>query len=208
LSAVAAERSRLARDLHDSVTQTLFAASLTADVLPRLWERSPAKGQAQLETLRQLTRSALAEMRTLVYELRPQVLVRTPMHELLEQLGEALRVRAQVAVTVSAPNTLELPAEVQMALYRIAQEAGNNIAKHAKARQVLFRIEPLTAPSGVRLTIEDDGIGFDTTHTAPTTLGLDIMRERAADSHATLDIQSQPGAGTTITVQWRQNAYD
>lgn len=206
-SAVAAERNRLARELHDAVTQTLFAASLTADVLPRVWERSHSMGMERLQDLRQLTRSALAEMRSLLYELRPTVLAKTEMRELLSQLGEGLRGRAQVEVEVVVEVAGTLPAELQMAFYRIAQEATNNIAKHAQARHVRLALQPIgTEPTdGLLLTIGDDGVGFLPHTKSATMLGLDIMRERADDIGATLVIASQPEAGTTITVAWRRS---
>src|SRR5690606_10269796 len=89
-AAVAAERSRIARELHDAVTQTLFAASLIAEVVPNLWERNPNEGRRRLAELRQLTRGALAEMRTLLLELRPSTLAEVELSDLVRQLGEAL----------------------------------------------------------------------------------------------------------------------
>jgi signal transduction histidine kinase len=206
-TAVAAERNRLARELHDAVTQTLFAASMTADVLPRIWERSPEMGMARLQDLRQLTRSALAEMRSLLYELRPYVLAKTEMRELLQQLGEALRGRAQVEVEVVVEVSGVLPVEAQMAFYRIAQEATNNIAKHAQSRKVLIALHSISAEQAdsLRLTVQDDGAGFLPHTKSATMLGLDIMRERAEDIGATLVIASQPGAGTTVTVEWQRS---
>lgn len=206
-SAVAAERNRLARELHDAVTQTLFAASITADVLPRVWERSQAMGMERLQDLRQLTRSALAEMRSLLYELRPYVLAKTDMRVLLEQLGEGVRGRAQTNVEVVVDLAETLPTEVQLAFYRIAQEATNNIAKHAQSRQVLIALQPFAngGHEGLRLTVQDDGVGFLLHTKSATMLGLEIMRERAEDIGATLLIASQPGAGTTITVEWRRS---
>ena len=98
--AVAAERSRLARELHDAVTQTLFSASLIAEVLPRLWERDPAEGLRRTAELRQLTRGALAEMRTLLLELRPATLTEVELRDLLRQLCEALTGRARIPVNL------------------------------------------------------------------------------------------------------------
>jgi PAS domain S-box-containing protein len=206
-SAVAAERNRLARELHDAVSQTLFAASITADVLPRVWERSQEMGMARLSDLRQLTRSALAEMRSLLYELRPYVLAKTEMSELLHQLGEGLRGRAQVEVEVIVALSGTLPAEAQMAFYRIAQESTNNIAKHAQAHHVLIALQPVSdsQPDILRLTIQDDGVGFLPHSKSATMLGLEIMRERADDIGADLVIASEPGTGTTITVEWRRS---
>jgi signal transduction histidine kinase len=95
-AAVATERNRLARDLHDAVSQTLFSASLIAKVLPRLWERKPEEGRRRLEEVRRLTRGALAEMRTLLLELRPKALVEADLGDLLRQLTEAFIGRARI----------------------------------------------------------------------------------------------------------------
>ena len=133
--AVAAERSRLARDLHDAVTQTLFSTSLIADVLPRLWERDQKEGRRRLDELRQLTRGALAEMRTLLLELRPATLAEMGVDELLRQLTEAVTGRARVPITLMVDGRCKLPPDVQIGVYRIAQEALNNMAHHANASQ-------------------------------------------------------------------------
>lgn len=202
-SAVAAERSRLARDLHDAVTQTLFSASLIAEVLPRLWERDPDEGQRRLEELRQLTRGALAEMRTLLLELRPSALADTPLADLLRQLGESITGRARVPVTVEVEEECSLPPEVKVTLYRIAQEALNNIAKHAGATQASVR---LRCQSGrAALHISDDGRGFGPQSISPDSLGLGIMRERAEAIGATLEIESEPDCGTQVVVAWTKD---
>jgi signal transduction histidine kinase len=201
--AVAAERSRLARELHDAVTQTLFSASLIAEVLPRLWAKDPERGQQQLEEVRLLTRGALAEMRSLLLELRPEALVKAKMDDLLRQLGRAMTGRTGVPVSVSADVQCPLPAEVRVALYRIAQEALNNAAKHAEASQVdvHFRCNEGRA----ELSIGDNGKGFDPNQVPPGCLGLGIMRERASAIGADLRVQSQLGQGTEINVAWRVN---
>ncbi len=205
-TAVAAERTRLARDLHDAVTQTLFSASLIAEVLPQLWERQPEEGARRMEELRQLTRGALAEMRTLLYELRPAVLTQTGLAMLLRQLAEATTGRARVPISVTVEGEGALPAEVQVALYRIAQEALNNVAKHAAASQVSAQLRFAPVPGGrhVTLTIHDDGRGFDPSRVAPQRLGLNIMQERADAVGATLAVRSAPGQGTEIQVSWRE----
>jgi len=142
-AAVAAERSRLARDLHDAVTQTLFSASLIAEVLPRIWERHPDEGRRRLEELRELTRGALAEMRTLLLELRPSALIEAELGDLLRQLAESITGRARVPVSVEVEGECALPPEVKVALYRIAQEALNNVAKHAAASQAAVSLRYL-----------------------------------------------------------------
>jgi len=142
------ERQRLARDLHDAVTQTLFSASLIAEVLPRLWERHPEEGRRRLEELRQLTRGALAEMRALLLELRPAALTETGLGDLLRQLAEAITGRARVPITVTVEGQRPLPPDVQVAFYRIAQEALNNVAKHASASQVTVSLRCLPPDVG------------------------------------------------------------
>ncbi len=199
-AAVLEERQRLARDLHDAVTQTLFSASLIAEVLPRLWERNPEEGPRRLEELRQLTRGALAEMRTLLLELRPAALVETALGDLLRQLAESITGRARVPVTVTVEGVRSLPPEVQVALYRVAQEALNNLAKHAGASQA--RVSLHSQPEQVELRISDDGRGFDPEGISPESLGLGIMRERAEAIGAALRIESQIGQGTRITLVW------
>ncbi len=201
LAAAAAERNRLARDLHDAVTQTLFSASLIAEVLPRLLENKPDEAAVRLEELRQLTRGALAEMRTLLLELRPSSLTEVNLGDLLRQLCEAFTGRARVPVRLSVEGEVRLPADVQVALYRIAQEALNNIAKHAGAKQVRLQLRCL--PAEVELQIEDDGSGFDQDKIGAGHFGLKIMAERAEAVGAAFYVQSTPGEGTKIKVSWR-----
>jgi nitrate/nitrite-specific signal transduction histidine kinase len=199
-TAVAAERSRLARDLHDAVTQTLFSASMIADVLPRIWERDPQEGHRRLEELRQLTRGALAEMRTLLVELRPSALVEAGTGDLLRQLGEAVTGRARVPVTVEVEGPCALPPDVKVAFYRIAQEALNNVVKHAQATRVAATLR--CVEDTVTLCIRDDGSGFRPDQVPSHHLGLGIMRERAAAVGATLTIESAIGQGTAVWVRW------
>ena len=155
------ERQRLARELHDAVTQTLFSTALIADIIPDLWDVDPVEGRQRLEELRRLTRGALAEMRTLLVELRPGGLTELPLEELLRQLGEAAAGRSRLEVAVEDGWSAEdrLPAEVQVNLYRIAQEALNNIARHAQARHASLRLDR-AVDGALRLRIKDDGRGF------------------------------------------------
>jgi len=217
------ERSRLARDLHDAVTQTLFSASLIAEVLPSLWESDPDEGQQLLQELRQLSRGAMAEMRTLLLELRPAALVEASLDDLLRQLAEAITGRTGLSVQVTVEGQCRLPDDVHVALYRIAQEALNNVVKHAQASQVAvsLRCSPLStgidrATSGAvdneqqqkaELQVSDDGRGFDPTRVSPhhLGLGLDIIHERAQAIGATVQIESQPGQGTRVTVLWTKD---
>jgi PAS domain S-box-containing protein len=201
--AIVAERTRLARDLHDAVTQTLFSASLIAEVLPELWEMDPEEARKSNEELRQLTRGALAEMRNLLLELRPAALTQAHFPDLIKQLSEAVIGRARLPVSLSVNGDYELPPDIKVAFYRIAQESLNNIVKYARARQVAVNI--LLACCNVHLEIIDDGIGFDPANVKPTSLGMHIMRERAESIGATLNISSTPGLGTTVTVDWNED---
>jgi signal transduction histidine kinase/ligand-binding sensor domain-containing protein len=209
--AVMEERQRLARELHDAVTQTLFSASLIAEAVPTLWESDPEEGRALLAELRQLSRGALAEMRTLLLELRPAALVEANLRDLLRQLGEAVAGRTGVPVTVTVDNLCPLPEEAHVALYRIAQEALNNVAKHAHASQVEVRLHCTAAGHGesdrakVELVITDDGRGFEVADAPPDHLGLGIIRERAQAIGAGLEIRSKPGGGTRVTVLWKES---
>ena len=208
--AVVEERQRLARELHDAVTQTLFSASLISEALPDLWETDQEEGKKLLGELRQLSRGALAEMRTLLLELRPAALVEAELSDLLRQLGEAVAGRTGASVRVSLEGRAQLPPEVHVALYRIAQEALNNVVKHAKARNVDVRLcrTPLLRKqlAGQRivadLKVSDDGIGFDPAVIPTDRLGMGIIQERAEAIGAGLEIETAPGRGTRIAVAW------
>ncbi len=201
--AVLSERNRLARELHDAVTQSLFSASLIADALPQMWTQDQVQGWRHLQDIRQLTRNALAEMRTLLLELRPDALTRSKLSDLLKQLAETTTGRSGVQITVEAEEQAQLPAEVQIALYRIGQEAMNNIVKHSGANTASVRLG-IQAKSAT-LLIEDDGCGFVVEDRAGTHLGLRIMQERADEIEAQLQIESQVGTGTTILVIWNSD---
>ena len=192
-AAITAERSRLARELHDAVTQTLFSANLIADVIPRIWKRNPEEGMQNLEELRQLTRGALAEMRTMLLEMRPESLERADLKSLLTQLADAFVGRVRVPVYLAIQGECELTHEVKLVFYRVAQEALNNIAKHSGARQVDLHLE--CQPGQMNMLIKDDGLGFDLASITPEHLGIAIMRERANSIGADLKIESQVGPG-------------
>ncbi len=202
--AVLEERQRLARNLHDAVNQSLFSAGLIAEVLPRLWERDQDLARQSLEDLRRLTRGAQAEMRTLLAELRPSTLTDSSLGDLLRLLGNALSGRINVPVTVTATGEFTLPAEVQIAFYRICQEALYNVAKHAKASQVEMTLRQ--TGDATELCIRDDGLGFDTQQIFSGHYGLGMMRERAEAAGVLLVISSQPGHGTELTIHWTKTS--
>jgi PAS domain S-box-containing protein len=205
------ERNRLARDLHDSVTQVLFSASLVAELLPLRIRRNPKSALQSAAELHRLTRGALAEMRTMLLELRPAAITKTPLGELLSQLTEAITSRTELPFQLYIDNLPPLPADVQTTFYHIAQETLNNVVKHAQAGQVIVSLSA-TPPIGsrfadgwegeIRLVVRDDGIGYTLGGQNKEHLGLGIMQERAASINASVNIESQPGQGTAVTLIW------
>ena len=204
--AAQAERIRLARDLHDAVSQTLFSASLISEVIPRLWEKNQEEARKRLEEVRQLTRGALAEMRTLLFELRPAALADAELGDLLRHLTESVTGRSRIQVSLEINGSCILEPEVKISLYRIAQEALNNVAKHsgAKSARVLLQCKP----QNVVLQVIDDGRGFDTGSLATGSFGLNNMRERAAGIGASLDIESKIGSGTGVIAIWQDKTEE
>ncbi|MCB0062775.1 MAG: GAF domain-containing protein [Caldilineaceae bacterium] len=200
------ERNRLAHELHDAVSQTLWSASLLADVVPELWQRDIQKGQQRLEQLRQLNRVALAELRALLLELRPSALVDVPMSSLLRQLVDSIRARTNVAISLEVDGDYTLDPHIQVTIYRIAQESLNNTLRHAHATHIVVTLHH--QPPELSLTVCDDGDGFESIDGGSGSLGLRIMRERAASIAAELAISSAIGMGTTIQLRWSQPAVE
>ncbi len=196
------ERARLARDLHDSVTQALFAATLKAEALT-LAEDSIANGTSgAAEELRRLNRGALAEMRGLLLELRGEPLEEVPIGQLLRHLVEAAEGRAGVEVRLSISGDVQSIPELHMPIYRITQEALSNVTRHARASKAW--VDLTVEPDGVHLVVGDDGRGFDPTVVDPSHIGLRSMRERAEEAGARLEVVTEPGGGTVIAVDWRR----
>ena len=192
------ERAHLARELHDSVTQALFSMTLVARSVELLLDRDPDAARTQLAQLRDLQREALAEMRALIFELRPGNVEQDGLTRALRTHSSALQGRIGLPIVVESELQDRLPLEIEETLYRISQEALHNVVKHAAARQVRLEIAPM--PHGVRLRIEDDGKGFDPDSVADGHLGIAGMRARAAKIGAQLECRSQPGRGTTVEV--------
>ncbi|HKG56842.1 MAG TPA: GAF domain-containing protein [Candidatus Limnocylindrales bacterium] len=193
------ERSHLARELHDSVTQALFSMTLLTRTIEILLDRDLDAARQQLVVLRDLQREALAEMRALIFELRPGNLEQDGLIHALRTHSAALQGRIGLPIVVNGEELADrLPIEVEEVLYRIAQEALHNVVKHAGARQV--RLELIVEGADVRLRIVDDGRGFDPTSVRDGHLGLTGMRARADKIDAGFDVRSGPGEGTTIDV--------
>ncbi|MEO8613069.1 MAG: PAS domain S-box protein [Chloroflexota bacterium] len=191
------ERQRLARDLHDSVSQTLFSMTLYADALPQTWERDPKQVWPQLKEMQRMARAALAEMRTLFLELRPAGITKSSLAELFDQLIAAIQGRHKIQISCAVDVGYAFSEDVHIALYRLVQESLNNIVKHSQATEGSIS---LTTRSGhLELRIRDNGKGFDSEKITPG-LGLGGMRERAALIGANLAILSEPGQGTEIVL--------
>ena len=193
------EKSRVARDLHDSVTQALFAASLKAEALTGMEGVSP-NVEAVVAEVQKLNRGALAQMRTMLLELRGDPLEQIPLQQLLRNVVEATESRTRTRVSLTIDGDGSLPSVVHVTLYRVTQEALNNVARHAQADQAWVELRLL--PGYALLTVKDDGRGFAPRPLGPAHLGLRSMRERAAEAGTRLRIVSAPGAGTEITVEW------
>jgi signal transduction histidine kinase len=198
-AATLGERQRLARELHDAVTQTLFAAGLNAQALPGIWTSDPEEGQQCVRELQRLIWGALAEMRTVLVELRPAALTEMDLRDLLQQLAQAATARVpSLETVVTVDGERRIPPELQVGLYRIAQEALNNIVKHADARHAEVRL--VRRPDGVELSVSDDGRGFDPGSIPAGHLGIGIMRERVQVLGGLLSIDTEPGGGTCLRV--------
>ncbi len=199
--AVVEERNRLARELHDSVTQALYGVTLHAEAAFRQLKSHKAKlAMDQLEELKGTAQEALREMRLLIFELRPSVVELQGLIPALRARLEAVEERAGIQVEMNIDDQLVFSDRVQDGLYRIAQEALNNALKHAKANQIILN---LTGDgSHVVLEIKDDGIGFNPEEAVEGGgLGLDGIIERAELLGADLTLDSWPERGTTIRVE-------
>jgi PAS domain S-box-containing protein len=198
--AVAEERVRIARELHDSVTQTMYSVSIVAEALPRLLDRDPGEARRRAVHLRQMTLGALAEMRNLLFEFHPKALRDTKLCILVQQLCDVLTGRIRIPVDITIEGDAQIPEEVKIAFYRVTQESFNNIAKHAYATQVNAVLQ--SGPNECRLTIHDNGRGFDLDAVNSEKLGLKIMRERVEEIGGDLRVESTPNHGTHITLFW------
>ncbi len=194
--AVLQERQRLARELHDSVSQALYGIALGARTARTLVERDPARAVEPLEYVLSLAEAGLAEMRALLFELRPESLEVEGLVAALQKQADSLRARHRVEVDADLPPEPLAPLEVKEALYRIAQEALNNTVKHARATRVTLRLAP--DDGALLLEVRDDGRGFDPSAPFPGHLGLRSMRERAAALGGDISIESALGEGTRV----------
>lgn len=199
----ALERTRLARDLHDSVSQALFSMTMQARTAQLSMPAAGVDGDSRLgrsvARLIELTRGAQAEMRALIFELRPEALSEEGLVSALRKQSAGLSSREQIAITVEGPEKrLAIDADMEEHLYRIGVEALHNVVKHARAETAAVVVT--TTTDTLELTVGDDGQGFDIAAEHSGHWGLSTMRERAEAIRATLNVDSAPGSGTTVTV--------
>ncbi len=196
--AILEERQRLARELHDSVSQALYGIALGARTARELLDRDPAQATEPLNYVLSLAEAGLAEMRALIFELRPEALETEGLVAALTKQIESARARHGLEVHAEWCSEPDLPYEVKEAIYRIAQEALNNITKHARAQRAEVRMD--CSSDEVTLEVSDDGVGF-ASDSFPGHLGLRSMRERAKNVGGTLEVESAPQQGTRIRVR-------
>ena len=190
------ERQRLARELHDSVSQALYGIALGTKTARTLLKRDPEGVADPLDYVLSLAEAGLAEMRALIFELRPESLKTEGLVAALEKQTTALKARHEIEVEATLCEEPEASLEAKEATYRIAQEALHNTVKHGRANKVEIKME--CDPARITLELSDDGVGFDMRDDFPGHLGLRSMRERASRLGGTLEVETAPGRGTRI----------
>jgi signal transduction histidine kinase len=199
--AIMQERNRLARDLHDSVTQSLYGVSLYAEVATQLLKKGDLeKANENLQELKGMALDALAEMRLLIYELRPSVFEQEGLIAAIQTRLDAVEGRLGLETSFVIDGKISLPPRVEEGLYRIAQEALNNVLKHANAKTVTITLSQ--DKQKICLEVADDGVGFDPAQSCDVgCMGLQNMQERAQEMGAEFEIFSQVGKGSKVIVR-------
>jgi signal transduction histidine kinase len=203
--AVLEERQRLARELHDSVTQSLYGISLYAQAATgKINIHQLEQATQYLEDIQNTAQESLADMRLLIHELKPPILEKEGLVSALQNRLNAVENRASINSNIKSNLTSRLPADVEEGLYQIAREALNNIIKHARAKTISIFLGRET--DAVSMEVSDDGIGFVLENTGRTgCLGLANMQERARSHGWKLIIDSSPGKGTRVRVEIKQH---
>ncbi len=198
------ERQRLARELHDSISQALYGISLGTHVALATYDRDPGKMKEALEYILSLADAGLTEMRALIFELHPESLEKEGLVAALTRYAAALQARRGIQVKTDLGDEPDLTIDYKEALYRISQEALQNASRHANPTTIIISLN--THGEMTRLSISDNGKGFDPSQTFSGHLGLQSMRERVQQLHGALEIHSAPGSGTAIQVSFARPA--
>ena len=198
--AVTEERQRLAQELHDAVSQQLFAISLTSASAAKIFEQNP---QRAAELLRHIEKSAVkaqAEMRALLLQLRPQTLEELNLADAARSLADELTAKMPIKCHLELAD-IDLPPHIENHLYRILQEGLANVLRHSQASQVQIKLGSLDSGRRVRLTIEDDGVGFSEADIHHTSYGIRTIKERAHQLGGTAEWITIPGRGTRLEIR-------
>ncbi len=197
-TAVIEERQRLARELHDAVSQQLFAISMTATAVSRTIERDWERAKRQVQLIEEMAAVAQSEMRALLLHLRPVHLDGKNLGQALTVLVDELKQKVPMTITLEVDDTIVLPPNAEDHLFRIAQEALSNTLRHSKADSMVIKL--IRVGSQVHMSVQDNGIGFDLEAKKQTSYGLLTMEERINELGGSLQMISKPGEGTVIHI--------
>jgi len=198
-SAVIEERQRLARELHDAVSQQLFAISMTATAVGRTLDKDFEKAQRQIFLIEEMASVAQSEMRALLLHLRPVHLEGKRLSEGLVELLKELAAKVPIAISWEMDEEIRLPKGIEDHLFRIVQEALSNALRHSKANKLEVKLQH--RPDGVRLAIRDDGVGFELDAKKHASYGIVSMKERVNEIGGSLHIITAPDRGTRIEIR-------
>lgn len=199
MSAVVEERQRLARELHDAVSQQLFAISMTATAVGRTLDQDFEKAKRQVKLIEEMASVAQSEMRALLLHLRPVHLEGKKLSEAIPELVEEMRAKVSMEISLDMEEDLQLSKGIENHLFRMVQEAMSNTFRHAKATKMDIVLQK--RGEAVRLSIRDNGIGFDVMAKKQTSYGLVSMEERVSELGGSLNVASAPGKGTRIEIR-------
>lgn len=198
VTAIVEERQRLARELHDAVSQQLFAISMTATAVGRTLDKDFGKAQRQVALIEEMSAVAQSEMRALLLHLRPVYLEGKALEQGLRELIRELQIKVPMEITLEMDEGISLVKGIENHLFRIIQEAMSNTLRHAKADRMDIRIQ--RKQNTVRVTLRDDGIGFEVDEKKQTSYGLSTMQERVTELGGSIQFITAPGKGTRIEI--------
>jgi signal transduction histidine kinase len=194
------ERNRLARELHDSLSQSLFSMVLNAEAANLFFDVDKEKARAQINLLYETANAALKDMRSLIFELRPANLEQEGLATVLSKHAKLVGERHGIKIRVEVKGQRRLPLQIEKALFRVAQEALNNVVKHARANEAIITLS--THDNWIEMSVQDNGVGIEPGVFKPNTLGLTSMRERVEQLGGSFEIVPSPnGAGTLVRVR-------
>ncbi|OWA34801.1 sensor histidine kinase [Saccharibacillus sp. O16] len=196
VSAIVEERQRLARELHDAVSQQLFAISMTATAVGRTFEKDLARARRQVELIEEMASVAQSEMRALLLHLRPVYLEGKPLYQGLSELVREIQAKAAIEITLDMDAGLELVKGIENHLFRIVQEALSNTLRHAKADRM--EIVVVRRSDALRMSLKDNGVGFELDEKKQASYGLSLMQERVSEIGGSIRYITAPGKGTRI----------